>query len=165
MPIARAAANIEATSTGARPGLLNTAHTSVPSTKSGVKGPLTKRAAGTSRCKAANWGGAARVSATVTCAPLRAHQCAIASPDVPRPRMRMCWFCRWVSMTAALAQFQGRQTDQAQQHGDDPKTHHHLRFFPATFFKVVVQRGHLKKASTLAVALFGELEPAHLQHD
>ena len=57
-------------------------------------GPQTPRVTpGHSCCSAANPGGSARVSATVSCAPARAHQRAIARPDAPRPRISTCWSC------------------------------------------------------------------------
>ena len=51
------------------------------------------------------------------------------------------------------SQFQRGQADEAQQHGDDPEAHDHLRFFPAALFKVVVQRRHLEQAAAFAVAM------------
>src|SRR5450830_1512346 len=46
-----------------------------------------------------------------------------------------------------LPQLQGGQTQQAQQHGDDPEADHDLGLFPATLFEVVVQGRHLEQAS------------------
>ena len=49
-------------------------------TSAASKAPPMKRACGSSARSVASCGGAARVSATVTCAPQRVHQRAIASP-------------------------------------------------------------------------------------
>src|SRR5690606_2151812 len=57
------------------------------------------------------------------------------------------------------------KTNQHQHHADDPETHYNLGFFPATHFKMVVQRRHTQYASALPIAVFCVFEIAHLQHD
>ena len=52
-----------------------------------------------------------------------------------------------------LAQFQCAQTQEGQNDGNDPEAHDNLRFLPAFFFKVMMQRGHAK--DTLACQLEG----------
>ena len=99
IPPALAAINTGATSAGDRPGERYTADTPCPSTRLASKAPATKRTCGSACCSTASCGGAARVSATVTRAPQRTHQRAIARPEAPRPRMRTCRPC---SGSAAL---------------------------------------------------------------
>jgi hypothetical protein len=62
------------------------------------------------------------------------------------------WAGQWGRLRSS--QFQGGQAHQAQQHGDDPEAHDHLRFLPAALFEVVVQRRHLEQAPAFAVSGF-----------
>ncbi|EER59796.1 hypothetical protein AcdelDRAFT_2619, partial [Acidovorax delafieldii 2AN] len=78
---------------GLRPGERYTPCKPCPSTRWAPNAPATNRTCGSSFCSAASCGGASRVSATVTCAPQRTHQRAMAMPEAPRPRMRMFWPC------------------------------------------------------------------------
>ena len=98
-PLALAAINTGATSAGLKPGERYTADTPCPSIRLASKAPATKRTCGSSCCSTASCGGAERVSATVTWAPQRTHQRAIARPEAPKPRTKACWPC---SGSAAL---------------------------------------------------------------
>ncbi len=88
--MASAACQTGATTTGDKPGLLKTARIPVPSTSDASNAPARNWTCGSSACNCPSWGGASRVSATVTWAPCRTHQRAIAMPEVPSPRTRTC---------------------------------------------------------------------------
>src|SRR5690606_33369158 len=81
IPQALAAINTGAIVEGLNPGERYTALKPCPSTNAAPKAPDTKRTCGISCCSSGNCGGAARVSATVTCAPQRTHHRAIAKPE------------------------------------------------------------------------------------
>ena len=62
------------------------------------------------------------------------------------------------------AQFQGGQRDDRAQHAQDEEPHHHLRFVPAFFFKMMVQRRHQKNPLPGAGAEAREFKPAFLHN-
>ena len=74
---------------GSSPGL--SATRSTPSSTSSPKLPMKISASGASAFSASTPGGTARLSATRTRAPRRAHQRAMARPDSPSPRTRTCF--------------------------------------------------------------------------
>ena len=80
-----------AISAGLRPGERYTACNARPSTRLAAKGPAMNSTWGSSACSRASCGGASRVSATMTWAPQRTHQRAMARPEAPRPSTSTRW--------------------------------------------------------------------------
>src|SRR3546814_20959248 len=62
------------------------------------------------------------------------------------------------------SQFQCCKANKNQHHADNPESHHHLGFFPAPDFKVMMQRRHAQNPAPLPISLFRVFEIRHLQH-
>src|SRR5690606_13528978 len=153
----RRAASCNAGEATARPGL--TRSSSARQRNSTSSAPQRTSTPGNSCCKVASSGGLARVSATANDNPRRAKWRTRDMPLLPRPTTMRNWSeaIRLMSFFAST-QFQGGQTDQHEDHRDDPEAHDDARFGPAFEFEVVVDRRHAEHP------LAGQLEGGNLNH-
>src|SRR5690554_5755256 len=111
---------------------------------------------GAKRLSLSRPGGLVRVAQTANGRSRPARYRATDKPVTPSPTMIRCLSVEISDTLGSSTQFQSGQTDQHQNHGDDPEAHDDARLRPALEFEMVVDGCHAEHPAA------GQLEGGHL---